>query len=169
MFTIFFTKSKSLIAEDLPKCQKHNQDDFISDILPNVESEKIRRRRRKQGGTFRAHIGHSKNPDGAKIRGQFDTKGVVRSPHPPHAPDLSPCGFWFFGMAKGEMKDRELHPVQDIRRRLTENGVEHYRERSKKNGDLLGAHFQGILSATLSGHPVYRRYLRLKSNPLIRD
>jgi hypothetical protein len=47
-------------------------------------------------------------------------KDLVRTPHPLSSPDLSPCDFWFFGIAKGKMKDREFHTVQDIRRRLTE-------------------------------------------------
>jgi hypothetical protein len=79
------------------------------------------------------------------------------------------------------MKDWEFHTVQDVHRRPTEiwnglnfkdvqsvplewkirlnwvieNGGEEYDERNKQNGDFLGAHFQGILSARLSGHPVY--------------
>jgi hypothetical protein len=44
MFIIFFTNRKLLIAEYLPKGQKYNQDDFISDILPALESEKMRYR-----------------------------------------------------------------------------------------------------------------------------
>jgi hypothetical protein len=63
---------------------------------------------------------YSKSHDGVKIQGKFDIKGLVRAPHPLYSPDLSPCDFWFFGMAKGKMKDREFHTVQEIRRRLTE-------------------------------------------------
>jgi hypothetical protein len=63
---------------------------------------------------------HSTSHDGGKIQGNFDTKGLVRGPHPPYSADLSPCDFWFFGLAKGKMKDREFHPVQDIRARSTE-------------------------------------------------
>jgi hypothetical protein len=52
MFTVFFTTRKLLIADDLPKGQKYNQDYFISHILPELEREKMRYKRRKQGGTF---------------------------------------------------------------------------------------------------------------------
>jgi hypothetical protein len=62
----------------------------------------------------------SKSHDGRKTQGKFDMKDPVRAPHPSYSPDLNPCGFCFFGMAKGKMKDWELHAVQDIRRRLTE-------------------------------------------------
>jgi histone-lysine N-methyltransferase SETMAR len=120
MFTIFFTNTKLLIAEDLPKGQKYNQDYFISDILPELEREKMRYKRRKKGGTFFVPMDHSKSHDGGKIQGNFAMIGRVRTPHSPYSPDLSPCDFWFFGMAKGKMKDREFHTVQDIRGWLTE-------------------------------------------------
>jgi hypothetical protein len=63
---------------------------------------------------------HSKGHDHVKINGKFNMKGIVRAPHPPYSPDLSPCDFWFFGMAKGKMTEWEFHTVQDIRRCLTE-------------------------------------------------
>jgi hypothetical protein len=68
---------------------------------------------------------YSTSHDYRNIKGKFDTKGLVRSPQPPYSPDLRPCGFWFFGMAKGKMRDREFHTVQDILGRLTEiwNGL----------------------------------------------
>jgi hypothetical protein len=66
------------------------------------------------------HIDHPKSQDGRKIQEKFDTKGFVRSHHPPYSPDLSPSDFWCFGMAKGKRRDREFHTVQDILGRLTE-------------------------------------------------
>jgi hypothetical protein len=42
MFAIFFTHRKLLIAEYLPKGQKCNQDYFTSDILLELECEKMR-------------------------------------------------------------------------------------------------------------------------------
>jgi transposase len=120
MFTIFFTNRKLLIAEYLAKGQKYNQDYFISDNLPELEREKMRYERRKQGRTFFVIMDHSKSHDGGKIQGKFDMKGFIRTPNPPYSPDLSPCDFWLFGMAKEKMKDREFHAVQEIRRGLTE-------------------------------------------------
>jgi hypothetical protein len=35
--TIFFTHKKLLVASDFLKGQKYNQDNFISDILPDLE------------------------------------------------------------------------------------------------------------------------------------
>jgi hypothetical protein len=121
MFTLFFTNRKSLIAEYLPEGQKYNQDDFISDILPEREREKMRDKRRKQSRTFVVHLDRSKSHHSRKIQGKFDVKDLGRTPHPPYSLDLSPCDFRFFGMTKGKMKDRKFHAVQDIRPRLTEN------------------------------------------------
>jgi hypothetical protein len=103
MFTIFFSKRKLLIAEYLPTSQKYDQDYFISDIFPELEREKMRDKWRKQGRTFFAHIDHSKSHDGGKIHGKFDMKCLVRALHPPYSTALSPCDFWFFGMAKGKI------------------------------------------------------------------
>jgi hypothetical protein len=116
MFTIFFTGRKLLITVDLPEGQKYNRDYLISDILPELEREKMRYRWRKQSPAFHAHIDHSRRHGAAKMQATFDTKRLVRSPYGPYFRDLSPCYFWFFGLAKGEMKDRELHTVEDIDR-----------------------------------------------------
>jgi hypothetical protein len=123
---------------------------------------------------------HSKSYDNDKSQEKIDRKRFVRCPHPPCSPDLSLCDFWFFEMAKKQMKDREFCTVQDILRRLTEiwndltfedvqsmfcepqirlnlvmkNGGEHHFEYNKKNGSLLNKHSQGSLSARLFGHPV---------------
>jgi hypothetical protein len=85
----------------------------------------MRYKRRKQGGTFSGHMDHSKNHDRAKIQVKFNTKLLLRSTHPFYSPDLSSYDVWFFDIAKEEMKDREFHTVQDIRRRLTKisNGL----------------------------------------------
>jgi hypothetical protein len=92
------------------------ENNFISDILPELEREKMRYERRKKGRTFFFHMDDSKSHDDGKSQGKFDIKGLVRAPDRPYSPDLSPCDCWFFGMAKGIMKDRTFHAVQDIRR-----------------------------------------------------
>jgi hypothetical protein len=63
---LFFANRKLLIAEYLTKGQKSDQDYFISDIFLELERETMRDKRRKQGGTFYAHVNHSKNMNVAK-------------------------------------------------------------------------------------------------------
>jgi hypothetical protein len=66
--------------------------------------------------------GSLKIHDGGKIKVKSNRKGVVGCLHPPYSPDLSPCDFWFFGMTKEKMKDREFRTLHGILRHLTEIG-----------------------------------------------
>jgi hypothetical protein len=68
MFTLFFTNRKFLIADHLPNGQNDNQDYFISDILPELEREKMGYQRKKQGEAFYGHMDHSKVTVVAKSR-----------------------------------------------------------------------------------------------------
>jgi hypothetical protein len=115
MAPIFFPNKKLLITSDLPKDQKYNQDDFRSDILPELEQEK--EISTEETCDFLSAHEPPKSHDGEK---KFETKGLVRSPHPSYSPDRSPCDFWFFGMTKGKMKDRKFRTVQGLLGRLTE-------------------------------------------------
>jgi hypothetical protein len=45
---------------------------------------------------------------------------MTKAPHPPYSPDLSPCNFWFFGMTKEKMKDREFFSAQESLSRLSD-------------------------------------------------
>jgi hypothetical protein len=42
--------------------------------------------------------------DDGKIQEKFKRKGLGRSRHLVYSPGLSPCDFWFFGMAKGKRR-----------------------------------------------------------------
>jgi hypothetical protein len=35
-------------------------------------------------------------------------------PHQPYSPDISPCGFWLFGMLKQILRDREFSSSDEI-------------------------------------------------------
>jgi hypothetical protein len=65
-------------------------------------------------------INYSKSHNGSKIQENIETKDLARSPHPSYFPDLSPCAFWVFGTAKGKIKDREFHTIQEFLSYLTE-------------------------------------------------
>jgi hypothetical protein len=41
---------------------------------------------------------------------------ILRAPHPPDSPDISPCDFWMFGDFKGKLKDRHLQGLEEILR-----------------------------------------------------
>jgi hypothetical protein len=42
--------------------------------------------------------------NGHKIKDKLAAADIPRALHPPYSPDLSPCGFWFFGFLKESMK-----------------------------------------------------------------
>jgi hypothetical protein len=65
--TIFFTSTRWLVLNSLPKGTKFNQDYFIDAMLPNLYSEKRRIARRKGLPSFSVHIDNSTCHNGAKI------------------------------------------------------------------------------------------------------
>jgi hypothetical protein len=45
---------------------------------------------------------------------------MTRALHPPYSPNLSQSDFWFFGMVKEKIKDREFCSAQQIVRSLSD-------------------------------------------------
>jgi hypothetical protein len=41
----------------------------------------------------------------SKIIEKLEKGNIARAPHPSYSPDLSPCGFWLFGVLKQKMKE----------------------------------------------------------------
>jgi transposase len=107
--------------EDLPKGTKFNQDYFIDTVLPNLYSEKRQIARRKGLPSFSAHIDNSMCHNGAKITEKLEKRHIARASHPLYSPDLSPCGFWLFGILKQKMKERIFQIVEQILAAITES------------------------------------------------
>jgi hypothetical protein len=112
MVTISFANKKWLIASDLPKRQKYAQDYFISNILPKLQQEKSE----TDEGNKVKRFGRTWTTQKVVMTGQFKTNSRRKASYAV----LSPCEFWFFGMAKEKMKDREFRIIQDILGCLTE-------------------------------------------------
>jgi hypothetical protein len=108
MLTVFFTTRMLIILEALPKETAFTQHYFSSDILPDLDSEKLRCHRKNPGQELFLHTNDSKCRDTKKITGKLEKKHTARAPQPSHSPDLSPCDFWFFVMVKEKIKDREF-------------------------------------------------------------
>jgi hypothetical protein len=106
MVTIFFTSTRLLTLNFLPKNTKFNQDYFIDTVLPNLYSEKRRIGRRKGLPSFPVHMDNSMCHTGAKITEKLKKRHIARAPYPPCSPDFSPCDFWLFGILKQKMKER---------------------------------------------------------------
>jgi hypothetical protein len=57
--------------------------------------------------------------NGQKITGQLTSANIIRFPHPPHSPDLSPCDFWLSGFLKESMKGMEFTTEDHIIEAIT--------------------------------------------------
>jgi hypothetical protein len=120
VLTFFFTSRKLNALEALPKRTTFTGNYFISDILPDLDSEKLRYCGKNPEQEFFLHMDNSKCHNAKKITGKLQKKQMTRAPHPPDSPDLSPCDFCFFGMVKEKNKDREFCSGQEIVRSLSD-------------------------------------------------
>jgi histone-lysine N-methyltransferase SETMAR len=120
MLMVFFTSRRLTVLEALSKGTTFTQHYFISDILSDLDGEKLRYRRKNPGQGFFLPMDNSRCHNAKKITGKLQKKHITRAPHPPYSPDLSPCNFWFFGMVKQKMKDREFCSAQEMLRGLSD-------------------------------------------------
>jgi hypothetical protein len=118
MLTVFFTSRRLIVLEALLKDTTYAQHCFISDILPDLDSEELRYRHKNPGQEFFLHIDNPKCHNAKTITGKLQKKHMIRAPQPSYSPDLSPCDFWLFGMVKQNIKDREFCSAQEIVRSL---------------------------------------------------
>jgi histone-lysine N-methyltransferase SETMAR len=118
MVTIFFTSTRFLVLNFLPKGTKFNQDYFIDTVLPNLYSEKRRIARRKGLPSFSVHVDNSMCHNGAMITEKLEKRHIARAPHSPYLPDLSPCDFWDL---EAEVKERVFQSEEQILAAITEN------------------------------------------------
>jgi histone-lysine N-methyltransferase SETMAR len=88
-------------------------------MFPDLKTENRNFRRRMPLATFWVHMDNSMCYNGSKVMSKFDKHHIARLPHQPYSPDLSPCDFWFFGMLKGILKDREFHSHDEIEEAIT--------------------------------------------------
>jgi transposase len=121
MITIFFTSTRLLVLNFVPKGTKFNQCYFIDTVLPNLYSKKRRIARRKGLPSFSVHMDNSMCYNGAKITEKLEKRHIPRAPHPPYSPDLSPCDFWLFGILKQKMKERVFQSEEQILSAITES------------------------------------------------
>jgi histone-lysine N-methyltransferase SETMAR len=52
---------------------------------------------------------------------KLESRHIVRAPHPPYSPDLSPCDCWLFGFLKEKMKDRVFRSEEELSEVIVEN------------------------------------------------
>jgi transposase len=57
----------------------------------------------------------------SNITEKLEKRHIARAPCPPYSPDLSPCGFWSFGILKQKMKERVFQSEEQILAAITES------------------------------------------------
>jgi hypothetical protein len=120
MLKVFFTFCKLLVLNALPQRQKYNQDYFGQKKIPELQSERFRFARQKTLVEFAAHMDNSICHNGTKVTNALDKVNVIRILHPVYSPDLSSCDFWFFGILKHRMTERQLQNPKEILNVVTE-------------------------------------------------
>jgi hypothetical protein len=98
----------------LPKGHKYNQDYFVQKAVPELKFAKSSFALRKIPLKFATHMDNSMCHNGRKVTSSLAQANVIRAPHPAYSPDLSPCDFWFFGMLKHRMIDRQMQSPEKI-------------------------------------------------------
>jgi hypothetical protein len=118
--TIFFTGTKLLAGNVLPREQKFNRDHFLTAIAPEISKENSNTKRRVDKKQLVIHMDNSMCHNGPMIQEYFTRKEMTRVPHLVYSRDLSPCDFWFFSYAKERMKDQVITDDDDLETKLTE-------------------------------------------------
>jgi histone-lysine N-methyltransferase SETMAR len=119
MLTVFFTGTRLLVVDALPKGRKYNQEYFIEYILPLLSRQKSLNRRQKPPLDFIVHMDNSMCHNGREITAKMESEKIERAPHPAYSPDVSPCDFWLFGFMKEKLKEQKLSTPQKIIEAIT--------------------------------------------------
>jgi hypothetical protein len=93
MIAIFFTARQLILLDALTKGSKFNQQYFIDDVFPDLQTENLNFRRRMPLATFWVHMDNSMCHNGSKVVSKFDKHHFARLPHPSYSRGLSPCDF----------------------------------------------------------------------------
>lgn len=114
MFTIFFNGTKMLCIDALPSNYKFNQQYFIDYIIPQFHENVDHDKKQPPLKNIKIHMDNSPIHNGSLVAQKLKEEKINRIPHPPYSPDLSPCDFWFFGMAKENLKGVEINSEEDL-------------------------------------------------------
>jgi hypothetical protein len=119
MITMFVTGCQLVALEILPKGSKFNQLYFVDHFFPDLQRENVNFHRQISQATFLVHTDNSVCHNGSKVASKFENYHVPRLSHAFYSPDISPCGFWLFGMLQRVLKDREFNSIDEIEEAIT--------------------------------------------------
>jgi hypothetical protein len=72
MITVFFTPTQLLVLDALPHGQTFIQNYFITEVLPMLQEENVRFRRKHSGGTVFLHMDNSRCHNSKKITAEIE-------------------------------------------------------------------------------------------------
>jgi histone-lysine N-methyltransferase SETMAR len=108
------TPEKLILLNVLPRGGTCSQLYFINNIVPDSKTANLVFSRQKTGSIFWMHEDNSMCHNGSKVTSKITRNHIFRMPHPLYSPDIGPCDFWFFGMLKQIMKNREFSLNNEI-------------------------------------------------------
>jgi hypothetical protein len=114
MITMFFTAKKLIMFDILPRGSTFKELYFINNIFPDFKIGNMIFRPQKTRSIFWVHIDNSMCHNGSSITSKIKKNDISRMPRPLCSPDISPCDFWFFGMLKQILRDREFSSSDEI-------------------------------------------------------
>jgi hypothetical protein len=97
-----------------PEGQKSDPGYFVQNILPSLLPEKKPFSREKTAITFPMRMNNSIRHNEHRVVDELSRLKILRVPHPPYSPDISPCDFWMSGDFTGKLKDRHLRDSDEI-------------------------------------------------------
>jgi hypothetical protein len=63
---------------------------------------------------FSVPMDNSMCHNGHRVVDELRRLKILRAPHPPSSPDISPCDYWMFGDFKGKLKNCHLQGPEEI-------------------------------------------------------
>jgi hypothetical protein len=118
--TVFFTATRLLVPAALPYGQTFTQDHFITELPPILREKNVQFRRKHSGDNFFIQMDNSRCHNRKKVPAEIEHRRLAGAPPPLYSPDHSPCDFWFFGLMKYSLKDREIQEIQTLISALTD-------------------------------------------------
>lgn len=114
MFSIFFSLRGFIVVKNLPNDEKFNSTFMIETILPEIDNKmKIYRPKSAAKGIF-IHMDNAPCHNSKATIEEITKYGMIRLPHPPYSPDISPCDFWLFGHLKEYLKGHTFSNEKEL-------------------------------------------------------
>jgi hypothetical protein len=110
----FFTARQLISLDALPKSQKFNQEHSVQSILPSLPNEAKRFSRQKTTMNYSVHMDNLMRHNRHRVVDELPRLKILRAPHPPCSPDMSPCDFRIVEDFKVTLKDRDLQSPEEI-------------------------------------------------------